>query len=106
MPVEADSCICHNCRDSAARGERDPTNFHPIGGPSCQTRTISCYVRSQNAVSMHAGVRKWGAQATNLGLVTCVLYTTGLYIRQQILARTNQTVLFAPVPSVHPGTVL
>ena len=29
VPVEADSCICHNCRDSAARGERDPTNFHP-----------------------------------------------------------------------------
>ena len=27
--VEEDSCICQNCRDNIARGQRDPTKFHP-----------------------------------------------------------------------------
>ena len=31
-------------------------------------------------VSMHTGAQNWGAQAANLGLATCVLYTTGHYI--------------------------
>ena len=30
---------------------------------------------------------------------TCVMYTTGYYIRKQILVHTSQSVLFAPVPS-------